>query len=174
MRALRDGAVEPVPEQVTRRVYDALARRLLAVPVPESELYALARSGDTALLAAYERAARGPAVAERLRTAPSYVAARFCDWSAYQGTRPGWETTRTALLAKVLRPAVRALPAEDRTAVEEALRRTGRGRLDAYRAWNRPGALGRLAGRLTGRGRREDERASWPGDVQPPAGGGDR
>ncbi|MFG3015347.1 GTPase-associated protein 1-related protein [Streptomyces cinerochromogenes] len=174
VRALRDGAVEPVPEQVTRRVYDALARRLLTVPVPESELYALARSGDTALLAAYERAARSATVAERLRTAPSYAAARFCDWSAYQDTHPGWEATRTTLLAKVLRPVVRALPAEDQAAVEEALRDTGRGRLDAYRAWNRPGALGRLAGRLTGRGRREDGRSRWPGDVQPPAGGGAR
>ncbi|KOG68959.1 GTPase-associated protein 1-related protein [Streptomyces flaveolus] len=174
VRALRDGAVGPVPEQVTRRVYDALARRLLSVPVPESELYALARSGDPALLAAYERAARGATVAERLRTAPSYVAARFCDWSAYQDTDPGWEATRTALLARVLRPVVRALPAEDQVAVEEVLRRTGRGRLDAYRAWNRPGALGRLAGRLTGRGRREDARPAWHGDVQPPADGGAR
>ncbi len=69
---------------------------------------------------------------------------------------------------------VRALPAEDQAAVEEALRRTGRGRLDAYRAWNRPGALGRLAGRLTGRGRREDARPAWHGDVQPPADGGAR
>ncbi|MGW2710125.1 GTPase-associated protein 1-related protein [Streptomyces sp. NPDC001356] len=174
VRALRDGAVEPVPDQVTRRVHDALARRLLTVPVPESELYALARSGDPALLAAYERAARGAAVAERLRTVPSYAAARFCDWTAYPDTHPGWEATRTALLAKVLRPVVRAMPAEDQAAVEEALRRTGRGRLDAYRAWNRPGALGRLAGRLTGRGRREDAGAAWHGDVQPPAGGGAR
>ncbi|MET8769983.1 GTPase-associated protein 1-related protein, partial [Streptomyces sp. NPDC004658] len=174
VRALRDGAVEPVPEQVTRRVYGALARRLLTAPVPESELYALARSGDPALLAAYERAARGATVAERLRTVPSYAAARFCDWTAYQDTDPGWEATRTALLAKVLRPVVRALPAEDQAAVEEALRRTGRGRLDAYRAWNRPGALGRLAGRLTGRGRREDARTTWHGDIQPPAGGGAR
>ncbi|MEU6588212.1 GTPase-associated protein 1-related protein [Streptomyces sp. NPDC046881] len=174
VRALRDGAVEPVPEQVSRRVYDAVACRLLTVPVPESELYALARSGDTELLAAYERAARGAAVAERLRTAPSYVAARFCDWSAYQDTDPGWEATRTTLLAKVLRPVVRALPEEDRAAVEEELRRTGRGRLDAYRAWNRPGALGRLAGRLTGRGRRDEGRTNWPGDVRPPAGGGAR
>ncbi|MEU0331923.1 GTPase-associated protein 1-related protein [Streptomyces sp. NPDC006193] len=174
VRALRDGAVEPVPDRITRRVYDALGRRLLAVPVPESELYALARSGDADLLAAYERAAHGAAVADRLRTAPSYLAARFCDWSAYPDTHPAWEATRTALLTEVLRPVVRALPAEDRTAVEEALRRTGRGRLDAYRAWNRPGALGRLAGRLTGRGRREDRQAAWYGDVQPPADGGAR
>ncbi|MFC9278927.1 GTPase-associated protein 1-related protein [Streptomyces collinus] len=182
---LRDGAPEPVPEPVTRRVYDALARRLLAVaapgtepyapprpPAPESELYALARAGDPGLLAAYERVARGDRVAERLRTVPGYVAACFCDWSAYPRPYGGWETTRTTLLAKVLRPVVRALPAEDQRAVEEALHRIGRGRLDAYRAWTRPGALGRLAGRLTGRGRREDRQAPWTGDVEPPAGGG--
>ncbi|MFF5023535.1 GTPase-associated protein 1-related protein [Streptomyces collinus] len=182
---LRDGAPEPVPEPVTRRVHDALARRLLAVaapgtdpyapprpPAPESELYTLARAGDPGLLAAYERVARGDRVAERLRTVPGYVAACFCDWSAYPRPYGGWETTRTTLLAKVLRPVVRALPAEDQRAVEEALHRVGRGRLDAYRAWNRPGALGRLAGRLTGRGRREDRQAPWTGDVEPPAGGG--
>ncbi|MFF7235037.1 GTPase-associated protein 1-related protein [Streptomyces collinus] len=182
---LRDGAPEAVPEPVTRRVHDALARRLLAVaapgtdpyapprpPAPESELYALARAGDPGLLAAYERVARGDRVAERLRTVPGYVAACFCDWSAYPRPYGGWETTRTTLLAKVLRPVVRALPAEDQRAVEEALHRVGRGRLDAYRAWNRPGALGRLAGRLTGRGRREDRQAPWTGDVEPPAGGG--
>ncbi|MEU1403638.1 GTPase-associated protein 1-related protein [Streptomyces sp. NPDC005728] len=182
---LRDGAAEPAPDPVTRRVYDALARRLLAVPAhgesyapprapaPESELYALARSGDPGLLAAYERVARGDRVGTRLRTVPSYVAACFGDWSAYPQTHPAWEATRTTLLAKVLRPVVRALPAEDLGAVEEALRRTGRGRLDAYLAWNRPGALGRLAGRLTGRGRREERQATWYGDVRPP-GGGDR
>ncbi|WP_336112392.1 GTPase-associated protein 1-related protein [Streptomyces sp. PTD9-10] len=181
VRRLRDGAAGPAPEPVTQRVYDAVARRLLAVPAPgseacagprptasESELYALARSGDPGLLAAYERVARGDRVGERLRTVPSYVAACFGDWSAYPQTHPAWEAVRTTLLAKVLRPVVRALPDEDRGAVEEALRRTGRGRLDAYHAWNRPGALGRLAGRLTGRGRREERQATWNGDVRPP------
>ncbi|MFF7124595.1 GTPase-associated protein 1-related protein [Streptomyces sp. NPDC008240] len=181
VRRLRDGAAGPAPEPVTQRVYDAVARRLLAVPArgseacagprptaSESELYALARSGDPGLLAAYERVARGDRVGERLRTVPSYVAACFGDWSAYPQTHPAWEAVRTTLLAKVLRPVVRALPDEDRGAVEEALRRTGRGRLDAYHAWNRPGALGRLAGRLTGRGRREERQATWNGDVRPP------
>ncbi|MFE2100028.1 GTPase-associated protein 1-related protein [Streptomyces sp. NPDC059468] len=181
VRRLRDGAAGPAPEPVTQRVYDAVARRLLAVPAPgseacagprptasESELYALARSGDPGLLAAYERVARGDRVGERLRTVPSYVAACFGDWSAYPQTHPAWEAVRTTLLAKALRPVVRALPDEDRGAVEEALRRTGRGRLDAYHAWNRPGALGRLAGRLTGRGRREERQATWNGDVRPP------
>ncbi|MFF7749610.1 GTPase-associated protein 1-related protein [Streptomyces sp. NPDC007971] len=165
---LRDGAAEAVPEPVTRRVCDAVARRLLAAPAPESELYALARSGDPALLAAYARLARSDRAGDRLRTVPSYVAACFCDWSAYPGTHPAWDEMRTALLSKVLRPVVRALPAEDLAEVEEALRRTGRGRLDAYHAWNRPGALGRLAGRLTGRGRREDRPTAWYGDVEPP------
>ncbi|MFJ9815626.1 GTPase-associated protein 1-related protein [Streptomyces sp. NPDC101151] len=185
VRNLRDGAAEPAPEPVTQRVYDAVARRLLAVAAPasesyapprptapESELYALARSGDQGLLAAYERVARGDRVGDRLRTVPSYVAVCFGDWSTYPQTHPAWEATRTALLAKVLRPVVRGLPAEDQSAVEEVLRRTGRGRLDAYRAWNRPGALGRLAGRLTGRGRRDERQATWYGDVEPPGEGG--
>ncbi|MEU5534266.1 GTPase-associated protein 1-related protein [Streptomyces sp. NPDC020362] len=165
---LRDGAAEAVPEPVTRRACDAVARRLLASPAPESELYALARSGDPALLSAYERLARSDRVGDRLRTVPSYVAACFCDWSAYPQTHTAWDEMRTTLLTKVLRPVVRALPAEDLAEVEEALRRTGRGRLDAYRAWNRPGALGRLAGRLTGRGRREDRQTAWYGDVESP------
>ncbi|MER5911026.1 GTPase-associated protein 1-related protein [Streptomyces sp. NPDC001982] len=151
--ALRDGAPEPVPEPVMERVFEALARRLLTAPVPESELYALARSGDRGLLAAYEREARGERVGDRLRVVPSYVAACFCDWSAYPGTHPSWDATRTTLLSKVLRPVVRVLPPADRATVEEALARAGRGKLDAFHAWNRPGALGRLAGRLTGRGR---------------------
>ncbi|MBL1084299.1 hypothetical protein JK359_20395 [Streptomyces actinomycinicus] len=175
VRALRDSAIEPVPAQVTRRVYDALARRLLTASVPPGELYALARSDDADMLAAYLRVARGIEVADRLRVSPSYLAARFCDWSAYPGTHPRWEATRTTLLAKVLRPVVRALPHKEQAAVEEALRRTGGGRLDAYRAWNRPGALGRLAGRLagrgSGRGRHEDRQPPGPGDAGPPAGG---
>jgi hypothetical protein len=113
-------------------------------------------------------------VGDRLRTSPAYVAARFCDWSAFPGTHPTWDETRTALLGKVLRPVVRALPAEDQTEVEAVLGRAGRGKLDAYRAWNRPGALGRLAGRLSGRGRRPDQAEVWPGDVQPPTEGGRR
>jgi hypothetical protein len=96
-------------------------------------------------------------VSERLRTEPAYVAARFCDWTAFPGTYQAWDETRTTLLTKVLRPAVRALPAEDQGEVEAALDRAGRGKLDAFRAWNRPGALGRLAGRLSGRGRRAEQ-----------------
>jgi hypothetical protein len=171
---LRDGAAEPVPDQVVERAFRVLARRLLDGVVPENELYALARSGEPRLLAAYERAGRSDRVGDRLRTVPAYVAARFCDWSAFPGTHPAWDETRTTLLTKVLRPVVRVLPAEDLTDVEAALGRAGRGKLDAYRAWNRPGALGRLAGRLSGRGRRPDQPGVWSGDMEPPSGGGRR
>ncbi|MEV0174804.1 GTPase-associated protein 1-related protein [Streptomyces sp. NPDC050803] len=171
--SLRDGAAEPVPDTVTERVFDTLGRRLMQASVPESELYALARSGEAGLLAAYERAGRSSWVGDRLRTVPSYVAFCFCAWSAYPGTDPGWDETSSALLAKVLRPVVKALPAADVTEVETVLGRAGRGKLDAFRSWNRPGALGRLAGRLSGRGKRE-QGAAWPGDVQPPSWGGRR
>ncbi|WP_406453008.1 GTPase-associated protein 1-related protein [Streptomyces sp. NBC_01622] len=169
---LRDGAAEPVPDPVVDRAFRALSRRLLDGVAPENELYALARSGEPRLLAAYERAGRSDRVGDRLRTVPAYVAARFCDWSAFPGTHPAWDETRATLLTKVLRPIVRVLPAEDLTEVEAALGRAGRGKLDAYRAWNRPGALGRLAGRLSGRGRRPDQPGVWSGDMEPPSGGG--
>jgi hypothetical protein len=169
--ALRDGAAEPVPEAVLERVFEALARRLVQGAAPESELYALARSAEPRLLAAYERAGRSDRVGNRLRTVPSYVADCFRAWSAYPGSHPGWDETRTALLSKVLRPIVRALPAEDVAAVELALGQAGRGGLDAFRTWNRPGALGRLAGRLSGRGRRTDPPPMRHGDVAPPSEG---
>ena len=155
--SLKSTAADPIPETVVERAFDALAWRLLEGPAPANELYALARSAEPRLLAAYERAGRSDRVSERLRAEPAYVAARFCDWSAFPGTAPAWDETRTALLAKVLRPAVRALPAEAQGEVEAALDRTARGKLDAFRAWNRPGALGRLAGKLAGRGRRAEQ-----------------
>ena len=155
--SLKSTAAEPIPETVVERAFDALAWRLLEGPAPANELYALARSAEPPLLAAYERAGRSDRVSERLRAEPAYVAARFCDWSAFPGTAPAWDETRTALLAKVLRPAVRALPAEAQGEVEAALDRAARGKLDAFRTWNRPGALGRLAGKLAGRGRRAEQ-----------------
>nr|WP_222108816.1 GTPase-associated protein 1-related protein [Streptomyces cupreus] len=166
--SLRDGAAEPVPDTVTDRAFHALARRLMEDSVPESELYALARSGEPRLLAAYERVARSSSVGDRLRVVPSYVAVCFCAWSAFPGTHPAWDETSSALLTKVLRPIVKALPAEDVNEVEATLGRAGRGKLDAFCSWNRPGTLGRLAGRLSGRGRRGESAAPWPGDVEPP------
>ncbi len=146
----------PVPAPVLERVHRALAGRLLRGSVPPGELYGLVRSGDAALLATYERAARSDWVGDRLRTVPQYVAECFCDWSSHPGVYSAWDETSTALLAKVLRPIVRALPDEDLALVESSLDRAGRGKLDAFRSWNRPGTLGRLAGRFTGRGRGKD------------------
>ncbi|MGW3103517.1 GTPase-associated protein 1-related protein [Streptomyces sp. NPDC001100] len=154
---LTAGAVaDPVPDTVAERAFQALAARLLEGAAPENELYSLARSGEPRLLAAYERAARSERVGDRLRADPGYLADRFRDWTAFPGTYPGWDETRSALLAKVLRPVVRALSAREQGEVEAALDRSGRGKLDAFRAWNRPGTLGRLAGRLSGRGRRAE------------------
>ncbi|MFD4554121.1 GTPase-associated protein 1-related protein [Streptomyces sp. NPDC058469] len=150
-------AADPVPDTVAERAFQTLAWRLLEGTAPENELYSLARSAEPRLLAAYEGAGRSERVGDRLRSEPAYAADRFCDWSAFPGTYPAWDETRTALLAKVLRPAVRALSVADQSAVEAALDRAGRGKLDAFRAWNRPGALGRLAGRLSGRGRRAEQ-----------------
>ncbi|MEU4659084.1 GTPase-associated protein 1-related protein [Streptomyces sp. NPDC023723] len=166
---LRAGAAEPVPDTVTERVFAALARRLVDGPAPDSELYGLARSGEARLLAAYERAGHAERVRDRLRGSPEYAAACFCAWSACPGVHPAWDETRTALLAKVLRPVVRALSAEDLAGVEDTLDRAGGGRLDAFRAWNRPGALGRLTGRFAGRARRSERPPVRHGDVEPPA-----
>ncbi|MCT9075512.1 GTPase-associated protein 1-related protein [Streptomyces fulvoviolaceus] len=171
---LRDSATEPVPDTVTDRVFGMLAWRLVKGPTPESELYALVRSAEPRLFAAYERAGRLDRVGDRLRTVPSYAAQCFSAWSAFPGTHPAWDEARNALLTKVLRPIVRALPAEDVVAVEQALGSAGRGRLDAFRTWNRPGTLGRLAGRLSGRGRRGEQPSAWHADVEPPSDGGRR
>ncbi|MEW2571294.1 GTPase-associated protein 1-related protein [Streptomyces sp. NPDC047070] len=189
-RAAALGAnARPVPAPVLERIHRALARRLLRGSAPPGELYALALSGDAALLAAYERRAQSNRVADRLRTVPGYVADCFCDWSSHAGAHPAWDEICSGLLAKVLRPVVRALPAEDLAQVEAGLDRAGRGKLDAFRAWNRPGTLGRLAGRFTGRGRgkeggrdgsrdggRDGSRGNDPssryGDVAPPPGDG--
>ncbi|MEU9735350.1 GTPase-associated protein 1-related protein [Streptomyces sp. NPDC048002] len=161
-RALTPGPEgdEPVPDRITARVHEALARRLVRPDAPESELYALARSDRAAPHAAYARAGRSEEVGARLRSEPSYVAFCFCAWSAWPGTSPAWDRTGPELLQKVLRPVVRALSAEDLAAVEAALDRAGRGKLDAFRSWNRPGRLGRLTGRLSGRG---ISRRSTPG-----------
>ncbi|MFD0308894.1 GTPase-associated protein 1-related protein [Streptomyces sp. NPDC127119] len=177
-RAAALGAnARPVPAPVLERVHRALARRLLRGSAPPGELYALALSGDAALLAAYERRAQSNRVGDRLRTVPGYVADCFCDWSSHAGAHPAWDETCAALLAKVLRPVVRALPAEDLAEVEASLDRAGRGKLDAFRAWNRPGTFGRLAGRFSGRGRgrdggRDSDPSSRYGDVAPPPGDG--
>ncbi|AXG80973.1 GTPase-associated protein 1-related protein [Streptomyces paludis] len=154
--SLRAGA-EPVQPGLLDTVFGILARQLLSEARPEGELYALVHSGDAELLAAYDRAAREERVRDRLRTTPAYAADCFTAWSALPGANRAWDETRTALLDKVLRPVVRALPAADAESVAECLRARGAGdaRVAEFRTWSRPGALGRLG---LGRGKRPGTR----------------
>ncbi|MFD5029919.1 GTPase-associated protein 1-related protein [Streptomyces sp. NPDC058405] len=135
---------EPVEPGVLEQVFGALSRELLSEQRPEGELYALVHCGDPDLTAAYGRAAREDRVRDRLRTVPAYAADCFTAWTSLPGANRAWDESRTALLDKVLRPAVRALPAEDIAAVEQCLERTGR-KAEEFRTWNRPGAFGRLS-----------------------------
>ncbi|MET9918981.1 GTPase-associated protein 1-related protein [Streptomyces sp. NPDC006435] len=149
-------AAEPVEPGVRDQAFGALAQRLLSPDRPEAELYAFVHSDDADLLAAYGRAARQDAVLARLRSEPAYVADCFAVWSAHPHAGPAWGEVRTALLEEVLRPVVRALPADGTAAVEEAAGRIGSSRTaEAFRAWSRPGGFGRrLGSRLTARVRR--------------------
>ncbi|MFD7863776.1 GTPase-associated protein 1-related protein [Streptomyces sp. NPDC057682] len=148
---------EPVEPQVLGHAFGALAARLLVPDRPEAELYALVHSGDADLVAAYDRAARTPGVRARLTAEPSYAADCFTVWTAHPHAGAAWSRTSAALLEEVLRPVVRALPAERVAAVEEAVARSGSsGRADAFRDWNRRGrrTLGQLGRRIAGRVRR--------------------
>ncbi|MFJ2648311.1 GTPase-associated protein 1-related protein [Streptomyces sp. NPDC087420] len=142
-RLLRADA-EPVEQGVLEQALGALARQLLSEERPNGELYDLIHGGDADLLAAYDRAAREDGTRERLRTVPAYTADCFIAWSSFPGANQAWDRTRTALLDKVLRPVVRSLPAGDLAAVEESFGRAGQHHTEEFRAWNRPGALGRL------------------------------
>ncbi|MYV54595.1 GTPase-associated protein 1-related protein [Streptomyces sp. SID3212] len=142
-RLLRADA-EPVEQGVLEQTLSALARQLLSEERPNGELYDLIHGGDADVLAAYDRAAREDTTRERLRTVPAYTADCFIAWSSFPGANPAWDRTRTALLDKVLRPVVRSLPAGDLAAVEESFGRAGQHHTEEFRAWNRPGALGRL------------------------------
>ncbi|GAA3005725.1 GTPase-associated protein 1-related protein [Streptomyces fulvorobeus] len=146
---------EPVEPAVRERAFSALALRLLAQDRPEAELYAFVHSEDTDLVAAYERAARTEAVAQRLRSDAGYAADCFGVWTAYPHAGPVWNTTADALLRDVLRPAVRTFAPARLKEVEQAVESAGSsGRADAFRAWNRPSTLGRLGRKLSGRVRR--------------------
>lgn len=147
---------EPVEPGVLEHAFGALARRLLAEDRPEAELYAFVHSGDADLIAAYGRAARHERVRARLREEPAFVADCFAVWSAHPHAGDAWNTTRTGLLDEVLRPVVRTLSSDRVAAVERAVERVGSSRtLEAFRAWNRPGTLGRRLGRrIVGRVRR--------------------
>ncbi|MFJ5289328.1 GTPase-associated protein 1-related protein [Streptomyces sp. NPDC088348] len=169
--ALR-AVAEPVEAGVLEQAFGAVARRLLSPDPPDGELYMLIDTGDPELIAAYGRAAREEAVRDRLRVTPAYVADCFSAWSARPRASRAWDETRTSLLDKVLRPVVRALPDADIAAVEEQLTRAGGGWVREFGDWNRPGALGRIGRRLSGRGRRPSVDGVRRGDVEPPRQGG--
>ncbi|WP_405900508.1 GTPase-associated protein 1-related protein [Streptomyces sp. NBC_00727] len=156
VRALRAEA-EPVEPGVLGQACDAVAGRLLAPERPDAELYAVVHSGDTDLVAAYERAARGDVVRARLAADPGYAADCFTVWTAHPHAGPVWSAAASGLLEEVLRPVVRKLPADRVAAVEEAVGRSGSsGRAEAFRDWNRRErrTLGRLGRRIAGRVRR--------------------
>ncbi|NEB40508.1 GTPase-associated protein 1-related protein [Streptomyces sp. SID14515] len=146
---------EPVEPALRERVYAALVERLLAPDRPGAELYDFVHGGDDDLIAAYDRTARTEAVRTRLRTQPAYAADCFTVWTAHPHAGRTWPPVAAALLDEVLRPAVRAMSAEDVAEVEATVGRTGSsGRADAFRAWNRVSTLGRLGRRIAGRVRR--------------------
>ncbi|MEV7684190.1 GTPase-associated protein 1-related protein [Streptomyces sp. NPDC088341] len=144
---------EPVEPGVLDQAFGALCRQLISEKRPEGELYALVHCGDADLTDAYRRAAQDDLVRERLRTVPAFAAHCFTTWTALPGANKTWDQTRTALLDKVLRPAVRALSAGDVAAVERCLERTDGRKVEEFRTWNKPGALGRLGFRFGGRSR---------------------
>ncbi|MDQ0296249.1 GTPase-associated protein 1-related protein [Streptomyces diastaticus] len=147
-------AAAPLPAALRIRAERALAQRLLAGNTDDiAELSDLARSGDHSLLSTYAAvAAEGPAL-QRLRTDPAYAAACFRDWSSHQGATPEWEETRLSLLTTVLRPVVRALPAQQVQRIEQLLAAHRSTLAEEFRETNR-GRLTRLTRGLTQRGRR--------------------
>ncbi|MGV9522902.1 GTPase-associated protein 1-related protein [Streptomyces griseus] len=146
---------EPVEPALRERAYAALVERLLAPDRPGAELYDFVHGDDPDLIAAYDRTARTEAVRTRLRTQPAYAADCFTVWTAHPHAGRTWPPVAAALLEEVLRPAVRAMAAEDVAEVEATVGRTGSsGRADAFRTWNRVSTLGRLGRRIAGRVRR--------------------
>ncbi|MEV7084628.1 GTPase-associated protein 1-related protein [Streptomyces sp. NPDC093085] len=145
---------EPMEPPLLERTLETLSRRLLSEERPEGELYALIHCGEPALLTAYATAARAPATTDRLSTSPAYVAHSFVAWTSLPGASQEWDTTRTTLLDKVLRPTVRALPPQDIAAVEHHLEQVGAHRAEEFRTWHRSSPLTRLTRRFGTLGRR--------------------
>ncbi|MFG3404937.1 GTPase-associated protein 1-related protein [Streptomyces sp. NPDC048142] len=146
---------EPVEPALREQAYAALVERLLAPDRPGAELYDFVHGEDAGLIAAYDRTARTETVRTRLRTQPAYAADCFTVWTAHPHAGRAWPPVAAALLDDVLRPAVRGMSAEAVAEVEATVGRTGSsGRADAFRAWNRTSALGRLGRRIAGRVRR--------------------
>ncbi|MER6769458.1 GTPase-associated protein 1-related protein [Streptomyces bacillaris] len=144
-------AAEPVNPPVLEHVFGRLARQLVHDPGPGRELDDLIRGNDADLCAAYEQAAREDSVRDRLLRDPRFLAARFVDWNAHPQAGGAWGKVRGPLLDGVLRPAVRALGAQELAAVETALTEHGGRYAEDFRAWNRPGALSRLGLRFGSR-----------------------
>ncbi|MFD8597323.1 GTPase-associated protein 1-related protein [Kitasatospora sp. NPDC059646] len=120
------------------------------------EVGTLARSGDPAALAAYRTRAAGPVLRRDLANDSRYPAACFVAWSSFPDITPGWERTRTDLLDQVLRPTLRALPADARDRIGSLVAATPfrpPGDLawsTLWADWHRgrgPGLVGRLFGR---------------------------
>ncbi|MDX2921328.1 MULTISPECIES: GTPase-associated protein 1-related protein [Streptomyces] len=146
---------EPVDPALRERAHAALVERLLAPDRPGAELYDFVHGDDAELIAAYDRTARTETVRTRLRAQPAYAADCFTVWTAHPHAGETWPPVAAALLDEVLRPAVRAMSAEDVAEVEATVGRTGSsGRADAFRTWNRSSTLGRLGRRIAGRVRR--------------------
>ncbi|MFF0741586.1 GTPase-associated protein 1-related protein [Streptomyces sp. NPDC004111] len=143
-------AAHPVEPTVLQRVFGLLARDLLAEQRPPGELSALARSADPDLLAAYDAAARGTALQDRIRTSPTYLADCFTAWTSDPGASPLWDDTRAALLEEVLRAALQHMTSREIAAVSDHLERAGGTHAADFRAWHRPGGntFGRLARRF--------------------------
>ncbi|MEU0804799.1 GTPase-associated protein 1-related protein [Streptomyces sp. NPDC005970] len=166
-------AAEPVERNVVEHAFGALAYRLLSTDCPDGELYALIHSRDPGLIGAYGRVARSRPVRDRLRTDPAYAAECFHTWSSHPQAGGAWQETRAELLDSVLRPVARDLSETDIAAVERCLERTGVRWAEEFRAWNRPGAFGRIGRRLTRRRRKSAAEGDRWGEVEPPREDGD-
>ncbi|MFG2988510.1 GTPase-associated protein 1-related protein [Streptomyces sp. NPDC048257] len=165
---LRSLDPEPGPRD---HAYAVICARLLAEGRPDGELRAMIESNDAELLAAYRLAAREPAVRDRLRLDPGYVADCFTVWSSQPQAGAVWQEARTDLLDGVLRPAVRGLAAADLSEVEQSLARLGGRWADEFRSWQRPGAFGRLRERWGGRRSGDGQRPGGHGSGGQGAGG---